>query len=479
MSHEAKRARKGWHIPMSAMAENTFNPIRSIVDTMKIEPHPDKPMIALSIGDPTTFGNLPMAENIEEAIITSLKQRKYNGYAPSVGFEFARQAVADYVSTPTEKVEAKDVVLASGGSGALDLCISCLAEPGQNILIPCPGFSLYKTLAVSLGIEVRLYDLLPSKSWEVDIDHLESLIDEKTKAVVICSPSNPCGSAYSKEHLLEIIDTMERHRIPIIADEIYEHFVFNGQSYHSVASLSKNVPVLSCSGLTKRFLVPGWRMGWIVIHDRHDAFEHVRKGLVKLSQRILGPNTLVQAALPEILKNTPKSFFEETLQYVEKNAKLFYEKLNTVNGLHPVMPQGAMYMMVGIDMEHFPEFKSDVEFTQRLITEQSVFCLPATCFEYPNFFRIVLTVPTEKASEACDRIRAFCDEHYHPLCAGTNLKEGISNGHSVIGSVYKNGNCLANGNGVPCQDTEIIYKSVNGNGCINGNGIAPRIEKSH
>ncbi|CAL1544859.1 unnamed protein product [Lymnaea stagnalis] len=430
MSQEIKKARKGWNIPVSKMAENTFNPIRSIVDTMKIEPHPDKPMIALSIGDPTTFGNLPMADTVEEAVIDCIRQRKYNGYAPSVGFEFARQAVADYVSTPTSQVGAKDIILASGCSGALDLCISCLAEPGQNILVPRPGFSLYKTLAESLGIHVKQYDLLPEKSWEIDLEHLESSVDEKTAAVIVCNPSNPCGSAYSKEHLFEILDTVARKKIPIIADEIYEHFVFNGQTYHSLASLSKDVPILACSGLTKRFLVPGWRLGWIVINDRHDAFSQVRTGLLKLSQRILGPNTLIQAALPEILKNTPQSFFDDTLKYLQTNADLFYQNLSDIPGLHPVMPQGAMYMMVGIDMKHFPEFKSDVDFTQKMITEQSVFCLPASCFQYPNFFRVVLTVPTDKVIEACDRIKEFCEEHFQ-------IEDG--NGFEFFAQKMKNG----------------------------------------
>lgn len=434
MSSEIKRAKKGWSVPVSKMATNTFNPIRNIVDTMKLTPHPDKPMIALSIGDPTVFGNLPMPENCEVAVTEAVKKRSFNGYAPSIGYEDSRQAVADYVSTPTSRVDSKDVVLASGASGALDLCISCLADEGDNILIPRPGFSLYKTLAESLGIEVRQYDLLPEKSWEIDLDHLESLIDSNTRAVIVCNPSNPCGSVYSREHLLEILQTMERKRVPIIADEIYEHFVFSGQTYYSMASLSENVPVLACGGLTKRYLVPGWRMGWIVINDRNDALVEVRGGLLKLSQRLLGPNTLVQAALPSILANTPESFYRETLEYIENNANVFYQHLSQVPGLKPVMPQGAMYMMVGLDMKHFPEFKSDVDLTERLVTEQSVFCLPAACFQYPNYFRVVLTVPTEKVSEACERMAAFCREHYKPI-NGINGKPDLTskvnglNGH--------------------------------------------------
>ncbi|RUS70213.1 hypothetical protein EGW08_022023 [Elysia chlorotica] len=434
MAVDSRKLKKSWKVSMSKMAENTFNPIRSIVDGMTLTPNPEKDMIALSIGDPTVFGNLPQPVTCEEAVQESIRKRSYNGYCPSIGYTEARQAVADYVSTPTAQVEASDVVLTSGCSGALEMVIACLADPGQNILIPRPGFSLYKTVAVSLGIRVKHYDLLPERSWEIDLQQMENLIDDDTAAIVVCNPSNPCGSVFSEEHIRDILSTVAKFRLPLIADEIYEHFVFSGFKYHSFASLSKDVPILACGGLTKRYLVPGWRMGWIIINDRHDALSEVRIGLSKLSTRILGPNTLVQAALPRILKDTPKFFYTETLDYIQENARIFYNALREMPGLEPVMPQGAMYMMVGIDMESYPEFKSDVEFTQRLVTEESVFCLPATCFEYPNFFRVVLTVPKEKAIEACQRIRQFCEFHFQPT---SPLISG--NGYSITNGKHRNG----------------------------------------
>lgn len=423
-SFKKRRSHKSWNVEASDIARNTFNPIRSIVDGMKLTPNPDKAMIALSIGDPTVFGNLKIPQEMEEAVVHSIKQHKFNGYGPSTGYESARTAVAEYVSTPSSTVEAKDIILTSGCSGALDLCITCLANPEQNILVPRPGFSIYKTLADSLGIHVRHYNLLPDKSWEVDLDHLESHIDDRTAAIIINNPSNPCGSVYSKEHLLEILAVAEAYKVPIIADEIYEHFVFTGTEYYSLASLTSTVPVLSCSGLTKRFLVPGWRLGWIVIYDRHDVFqEEVRQGLLSLSQRILGPNTLIQAAVPDILSKTPQSFYDDTIKFIESNATLFYKKISAIPGLKPVMPQGAMYMMIGIEMKHYPEYRNDVEFTESLVTEQSVFCLPAKCFDYPNYFRVVLTVPQDKLLESCERIEEFCKEHYQE-----HSSNGLTNG---------------------------------------------------
>ncbi|XP_076337363.1 tyrosine aminotransferase-like [Tachypleus tridentatus] len=405
--------RRSWNVTPSQLAVNTVNPIRKIVENIKITPNPNKYMIALSIGDPTIFGNLKPCENITEAVMDSVRSMKFNGYGTSVGMELAREAVAVYTSCPGASIEAKDVILNSGCSHALEMCITVLANPGQNILVPRPGFPLYRTLAESAGIEVKYYNLLPEQNWEVDLADLEDQVDDNTAAVIVNNPSNPCGSVFSQNHIQAILDVAARNFVPIIADEIYEHFVFPGYNYHSIASLSTEVPVLSCSGLTKRFLVPGWRLGWITIHDRKDIFgPRIRKGLQSLSQKIMGPCTLIQGALPTILKETSQRFYNGTVECVRRNAELSYTILSQVPGLNPIMPAGAMYMMVGIDMDRFGEFTSDLEFVERMVSEQSVFCLPGTCFNYPDFMRIVLTVPEEQMQEACERIADFCSCHY-------------------------------------------------------------------
>lgn len=384
---------------------------------------------------------------IINGVIKALESEQYNGYAHSAGILQAREAVCEYVAHQGE-VQPDDILLCSGCSCALDMCVAVIASAGQNILIPRPGFSIYKTLGAAHGIDFRSYNLLPEKNWEVDINHMESLIDHNTAAIVLTNPSNPCGSVFSKKHILDLIKVAEKHCLPIIADEIYEHFVFPGVEYHSVSSLSKKVPVLSCGGLTKRFLVPGWRLGWIVIHDRNNLLKEVRKGLAALASRILGSNTIIQGALPHILKETPQEFFDDTIAMLfvgffhlhihfgifiklllQNNAKVSYDILKSAKGLKPVMPAGAMYMMIGIDVEHFPEFPTELHFVQDLVKEQGVFCLPGECFECPNFIRIVLTVPEDLLREACLRITEFCDIHYKmdKRVIENNILNAISN----------------------------------------------------
>uniref|UniRef100_A0A673LXH2 Tyrosine aminotransferase n=1 Tax=Sinocyclocheilus rhinocerous TaxID=307959 RepID=A0A673LXH2_9TELE len=225
-----KSLRQRWNVRPSEMSKKTLNPIRAIVDGMKLTPNPEKPMIALSIGDPTVFGNMPTDDTVLQAVKEAIDSHKYNGYAPSVGYQKSREAVANFYSCPEAPLEDKDVILTSGCSQAIELAINVLCNPGDNILVPRPGFSLYKTLAVSMGIQVKHYNLLPEKSWEIDLQHLESLIDDKTACLIVNNPSNPCGSVFSREHQHKILSVASRNCIPILADEIYGDMVFPGFS---------------------------------------------------------------------------------------------------------------------------------------------------------------------------------------------------------------------------------------------------------
>lgn len=122
-----------------------------------------------------------------------------------MGLSSARQAIAVYNSLPGFPITEDDVIIGSGCSGALELVITGLLNPGDNLLVPRPGFPLYQVIADSLGGGVKHYSLLSDCNWECDIAHMESLIDENTKAILICNPSNPCGSNYSREHLLSVV----------------------------------------------------------------------------------------------------------------------------------------------------------------------------------------------------------------------------------------------------------------------------------
>lgn len=383
------------------------------MDQMVIKPHPDKTMIPLSIGDPTKFGNFPPPSEAIMAVQTSLTAGNRNGYAKSTGYDDAREALAKHYGSVDSHLGADDVVIASGCSGALDIAIGVIADEGDNILIPAPGFSLYKTLSSARGVSTRSYRCLAEKRWEIDLDHMASLVDDRTRAILLTNPSNPCGSNFSREHIVEILQVAERFKLPIIADEIYNDMVFSGAGFTSVASVSRNVPVLACGGLAKRFMAPGWRVGWVLVHDRHGIFaQEVKPAVINMSMLVLGACTVVQAAIPAMLTNVPDAYHQGNLDRLRAAATLCYEMLSKVPGLSPVMPEAAMYIMVGIDLDAFPDIKNDRDFCQKLIEEESVFPLPGEVFEGPGFFRIVTTVPLDKLTIAMDRIAAFCKAHH-------------------------------------------------------------------
>eukprot|EP01102_Stenamoeba_stenopodia_P007962 TRINITY_DN224_c0_g2_i2.p1 TRINITY_DN224_c0_g2~~TRINITY_DN224_c0_g2_i2.p1 ORF type:complete len:417 (-),score=50.40 TRINITY_DN224_c0_g2_i2:144-1394(-) len=414
MAQDAKESIKGWKVSMSSAASRTSNPLRKLVDRLK-PPVSEKKLISLSIGDPTVFGNLKTAESITRALTESSLSFKYNGYVHASGIPIARKVVAETHSAPHENLTEDDVIITSGCSGALEIAIVVLANERENILLPAPGFSLYQTICDSKGIEPRYYRLLPEKNWEIDIEHLKTLIDSNTRAILVNNPSNPCGSVYTKEHLQKVLEVAEEFKIPIIADEIYEKMVFEGSEFHSLSSLSETVPILEVGGIAKRYLVPGWRLGWVIVHDRNGAFSDVRTGCHALATLLLGANSLIQSIMPSVLKETPREFYDDTQRTLQEQAFHLAKKLSEIPELHPITPQGAMYMMVRIDCSKFSDIPDDVTFCEKLVKEELVVLLPGTIFKCSlslgYFFRAVISAPISVLDEAAQRISVFCANH--------------------------------------------------------------------
>lgn len=165
--------------------------------------------------------------------------------------------------------------------------MTSLLNKNDYILIPKPGFPMYYTYCTRYNFNPLYYNLLPSKNWEIDLLHLESLILEhkdkhsnnRIKAIMVENPNNPCGSVLSETNLLGVLDIAHKYKLPIISDEIYEDFVDDkNRKFISLASLSDNVPLLQLSGISKSCLVPGWRLGWLIIYDPINAFNNVNNG---------------------------------------------------------------------------------------------------------------------------------------------------------------------------------------------------------
>jgi len=412
MASENQASEGAWTgVKVAASALRITNPIRDIVDRLQPPKNHPAPFLSLSIGDPTVFGNLLPPVEVVETLVSNVMGHKYDGYAHSAGYPSVRASVAKKLGCGLTE---GDIVMASGGSGALEMIVNVLTDVGDNMLIPSPGFSLYQTLLNHRGAEARYYKLLPEKGWEIDLELMESLIDSRTVAILLNNPSNPCGSVFSKEHILDILALAEKYRLPIIADEIYGDLTWDNHPFYQVGSLSERVPVLSIGGLAKLFIVPGWRLGWVAIHDRNGLFKDVRIALNKQTQLILGPSTLIQSVVHAALHLTPPSYLKRLRDTLQLHANTLCRRLGQLPGLKVVRPVGAMYMMVGVKPEHFDNISDDIEFAKLLVTEENLSILPGTIFTCPNFLRIVICAPVHKLNEACDRIEAFCKRHAKP-----------------------------------------------------------------
>lgn len=234
---------------------------------------------------------------------------------------------------------------------------------------------------------------------------MKCLIDCKTRAIIINNPPNPTGIVIERNQLELILQIADENHLPIIADEVYGAMTYNGAKFHPTATLKPKVPIFTCDGIAKRYLLPGWRLGWIIVHDRFDALKLIRNGLIPLAQKILGPCMLIQGALPSILQATNANFFRRVNLIIQRNAEIICEILDGVPGLQPLQPNGSMFMMVGIDERIYG---TDETFVRDLHVEENVICLPGCIFQCTGWFRLVLTCNEHDTREACNRIVQFC-----------------------------------------------------------------------
>jgi len=400
-----------WNILPSLSSQRTSNPIRQIVEQIHISNEHNRTLIDLSLGDPTSFGNFRPSSNTINSVTQCLESNKYNGYQPSTGFSEAKKSIAKAYTYQSTETSANDVIITCGASGAINLSFQVLANPGDNILIPSPGFPLYKTICDKEAIEARCYKLIPEKGWQVDLNDLVSLITSRTKAILVNNPGNPTGSNYAEGHLKDILEIARRFRLPVISDEVYANMVFKGQTFYPLATLSEDVPIITIGGISKRYLVPGWRVGWIVINDKYNRLQSCRNAFQNLAQITLGAASIIQAAIPSII-DSKQSPLDRVMEMIESQAVYLTNYINEhCNGLQAIQPQGSIFVMVSITFGRFIGIDSDQEFVKQLLKEEMVLVLPGSCFMANGFIRLVTCAPSEVLQEACKRIQAFCMRH--------------------------------------------------------------------
>ncbi|KAM3240881.1 hypothetical protein ACQJBY_054118 [Aegilops geniculata] len=371
--------------------------IRSVLNRLNssVDASGTRPVVPLGHGDPTSSACFRTAPEAEDAVVDALRSRKHNGYSPTVGVPQARSAIAEYLSRDLPyELSPDDIYLTSGCVQAIEIMISVLAQPGANILLPRPGFPMYESRTTFSELEVRYFDLVPERGWEADLESVKAIADENTVAMLIINPSNPCGSVYSHDHLAQIAETAGELGILIIADEVYDHLAFGSKPFIPMGVFGKTVPVITLGAISKRWLVPGWRLGWIATCDPN--------GILKETK----------GAVPQIIANTKEEYFNKILDLLRNSADLCYGKIKDIRGITcPHKPEGSMFVMAKLDLSCLDGFSDDIDFCCRLAKEESVIVLPGTALGMKDWVRITFAIDLPSLEDGLERLKSFCERH--------------------------------------------------------------------
>ena len=360
-----------------------------------------KKLLFLNIGDPLQF-DFSTPSHIVEATYQAMLAGK-TGYAPSSGVEEATQAIRDEAGRQGIQ-NVQDVFLASGVSEAIEIALASLINPGENLLIPSPGYPLYQAVLTKFGAEAVPYYLDESNGWQPDPDEIARRINSRTRGIVVINPNNPTGAVYSREVLSAILDLAARHGLVAFSDEIYSKLVLDPVSHVSLASLAPELPVITFNGLSKAYLVPGFRIGWGILSGEGSSVADYQKAIGKMLRLRLCANHPEQFAIRPALE-ADQSHISEMIAKLRRRRDLIDSLLNSIPGISCVRPQAAFYAFPRLEISG-----SDQEFISSLIRETGVVVVPGSGFgQQPGtkHFRLVFLPPEETLRQALQHIGDF------------------------------------------------------------------------
>ena len=359
----------------------------------------------LNIGDPISFGfKTPqhLVDAVERAMHDGL-----NGYTSSPGIEPAREAVADDFAVRGLKIPADRVLLTMGTSEGIELALTALVDPGEEVLVPVPTYPLYTAVLAKLGANAAYYRTDPNNNWMPDLDHIESLVGPSTRALVVINPNNPTGAVYSDSTRRKLLDLANRHNLLLLADEVYADLAYDGP-ISPIGSLDPEAPVISFSSLSKAYLAPGWRAGWMAI-GTSDRLNDLLAAIKKLADGRLCSTAPMQAAITAALtqKRSDQDAFRTALR---ERAELTTARLNAIDGMSCVAPTAAFYAVPQVTL---PPNKTDEDYVLGLLRSTGVLCVHGSGFGLPpgdGYMRVVFLANLQELDEIYDLIASFTSE---------------------------------------------------------------------
>ena len=360
-----------------------------------------KKVVHLEIGEP----DFATPDNIIEAGISAL-QGGYTHYTQAAGIKEVREAVAGFVSRMlTCDVDASEVVLVPGSKNVLLFTLLATIEPGDEVIMPSPGYPAYHSQVNFIGGVPKHVTLREETGFRMDLDELRSLVSPKTRMIIVNTPQNPTGGILTEEDVKTVCDIAREHDLMVVSDEIYSQLVYG---FHHVSPMSQpgmRERTVLMDGLSKSYAMTGWRLGYAV----------APKDLaVKLEQLMINSSScaagFTQMATIEALS------MPESAHAVNRMVKVFEHRRNlVVNGLNDIpgvrckMPQGAFYAFPNIEGTGFGER----ELASRLLDEAGVAVLPGTSFGEAGkgFIRLAYTQSEDELKLGLERIREFVESN--------------------------------------------------------------------
>ncbi|OGQ98648.1 MAG: aminotransferase [Deltaproteobacteria bacterium RIFOXYA12_FULL_61_11] len=383
----------------SARSREIKYAVRDIVLLANQAKERGKELLYLNIGDPLEY-DFETPPHLIEAVERAMRNQR-NGYSPSSGTAEALEAIRGLAERRGFR-EVQEVFVTSGGSEAIELALAALVDPGDNVLVPCPGYPLYTAVLPKLSAEARPYFLDEERDWQPDLADLEAKIDHRTRGLVLINPNNPTGAVYTREVLLEILELARRYRLVVFADEIYDLLVYGKERKHvSIATLCDDVVVVTFNGLSKSYLAPGWRIGWGIISGDRVAAAEYAEAVLKFTRARLCASHPMQAAIRPALEGD-QSHLEKVRNKLYWRRNLTVQMLNSIDGIHCVLPQAAFYAFPTIELGI-----DDEAFVHRLIMTSGVVVVPGSGFgQRPgsHHFRVVFLPEEHILQRAFERL---------------------------------------------------------------------------
>lgn len=397
-------------VPVSKRAAAIEYAIRDVVvpaTALEAEGHQ---ILKLNIGDPIAYPGLPTPSHMVDAYAWALKEGR-NGYSPSYGLPELRSAIALDEQRKGWPATSDDIYVCHGVTEALQILFAAVLEEGTKVLAPGPHYPPYMAYPQLYGGQTVEYALDPDNGWRPNFDDIEAKMDESVRLLVLINPNNPCGSVCGAEDVDRLLNIARGYpNCIVVADEIYDGLDFTG-NHISAASRSNDVPVVALNGVSKVYYAPGWRIGYMALHDPTDCLRLVRDGIERLLRSRLCASTPAQLGYLAGLTGD-RTWMKTYSTRVKRQRDYCIQRIEGIEGLEVQSPGGAFYMFVKLTDARWAE--DDKQFVLDLLHEEHVLLVHGSGFSPilgKGHVRLVYLADLDVLEEAFSRIERFLERH--------------------------------------------------------------------